>query len=203
MKNLFLILLLSVPTGVWAQSPTERTRQALPGKGSLLLGVSAGSGHGEIQSRHITARMQYFMTEGWSLALEGRYESNQNQYRGIAKNNFRGGSLSVRNYFLQTGRFAAFGQAGTTLGSFRSYDIFWCGVGLPDDYPSKRYHADRLYLQAQLGAGAYYRLNNRWSLEAGVERRLFDTNNFGCGGYGGNPDASSLLVNVGVNYRLR
>ena len=169
-------------------------------KGTLNVGVGFGSGqqdNGWETSLHFAPRLQYFIASGWSVALDGRYEQKK-----ASRNYFLGGGLSTRIYFFQSRRLGVFGQAGAALGQTRNYDDLWfCGVGLTESQ-LRQTHIKSVDLQAAASAGLQYSLCRRLSVEAGVERVLFDSR-FG-GAYGcGTGLAKSWRANVGVNYRLR
>ncbi len=184
---------------VQAQSP-ERTGLH---KGNLVAGLSFGSGqqaNDRETSLNFTPRLQYFVANHWSIALDGRYEQKKDSY-----NRYLGAGLSTRYYTLRAHRLSLFGQASATLGQTRDHDFFWgwCGTGLPSDYQSTRYHSKRLDLQTALSAGTQYALGKRLSMEASIERVLFDTRtgdayDLSCGTING-----AWRANVGINYRLR
>ncbi len=182
---------------------SQPANQPFGGKGTLSVGIGFGGGQQAndlTNSLHISPRIQYFVADRWSLSLDGRYEKKWQSF-----NHFLDGGLSTRYYFLQARRLGAYGQARATLGQTRDHDFYWgwCGVGLPDDYQSTRYHSKRLDIQAAVGTGLQYNVCGRLSLEAGVERVLLDTRL----GYGYDLSNDGLngawRGNIGVNYRLR
>ncbi len=203
MKNFLLPLLFLVPLANYAQSPDIAGPPSLPDKGTINVGLNVGGGEQANDSQnslHFSPRLQYFVANRWAIALDGRYEQSK-----ASRDRFLGAGLSTRVYFLNARRLAMFGQAGAVVGQSRDYynnDWGWCGVGRPDNYQPESSYSNLVGLQAAAGVGVQYSLCKRLSLEASVERVLFDSRDGDLRG------CSYTLTgawrgNVGVNYRLR
>ncbi|WP_460981270.1 outer membrane beta-barrel protein [Spirosoma fluminis] len=158
------------------------------GQGRLNIGVGVSGGYGGFvgNSGHVVPRLQYFLTDGWSVSLEGRYDINSG-----SQTKFMGGGLSTRYYVLRTRRFAVFGQLGATYGQSRYY----ADANGPNKYGSGTPQYTGTF-QTNAGLGVHYRLGNRWSLEAGSERVLTNSTQ-------STIDASPWRANIGLNFRIR
>src|SRR5919199_3176990 len=157
MKNYLLLLTLFVPLCGVAQSVDDDQQQALLGQGRLNLGLNLGGGYGSYvgTSGHVTPRLQYFLRDGWSIALEGRYDINSG-----SQTRFAGGGLSTRYYFLRARPVALFGQLGTTYGQSRYY----ADSEGPNKNGSGTPQTTNTF-QTNAGLGIHYRIGNRWSVE--------------------------------------
>jgi hypothetical protein len=187
MKKALGLLCLFGPFYGYAQVADDK-QQELLGQGRLNVGVSVGGGSGGYvgNSGHIAPRLQYFLTDGWSVNLEGRYDNNSGSQTA-----FYGGGLSTRYYFLRARRIALFGQAGLIYGQQRYYvdatGFSKRGSGTPVTDNT---------LQTNAGLGLHYRIGRRWSLEGDANRVLTNSSRSVV-------DASPWRVNVGVNFRLK
>lgn len=193
MKRFFLLVLASsAVTASFAQvgqTPDHTAdRQAnLLGQGKLHVGVGVNGGYtgfAGLQGR-VAPRVQYFLKDGWSVALEGRYEANGDFFRHV------GAGLSTRYYVIRDRRLAVFGQAGAAYGRSR-YLTYYPGADLYN--PSTWYEHKANVFQVSAGLGIHYRLGNRWSLEAIAERPLTSV-----GAYRG---TGRWQGSAGVNFRL-
>lgn len=191
MKRLFLSVLLLSATASLAQVDRDHRADKQPdllGQGKLHVGVNVNGGYGGNfvgMTGRVVPRVQYFLKDGWSIALEGRYEANGDFFRHV------GAGLSTRYYFIRDRRLAVFGQAGATYGRsrYRRYTF-------DPANPTQFWREDRANAwQVSAGLGVHYRIANRWSLEALSERTL--TNNVGTFRNYGRWQGS-----VGVNFRL-
>lgn len=171
---------------------TDDKQRDLLGQGTVNVGVNVSAGYGGYVglTGRVVPRLQYFLKDGWSVALEGRYETNGNQYR------YLGGGLSTRYYFVRDRRLALFGQAGATYGQSR-YRSYYNPADPYRFYSSANYYREykQPAWQVAAGLGVHYRLGNRWSLEGVAERTL--TNNVGLF-----RNYSRWQGSVGVNFRL-
>jgi hypothetical protein len=188
MKKYLLLLTFSVPLCAVAQSIDDDRQQALLGQGRLNVGVNVSGGYGGYvgTSGHIAPRLQYFLKDGWSIGLEGRYDINSG-----SQTRFVGGGLSTRYYFLRAQRFALFGQFGATYGQSRYYadsnGFNKTGSGSAQTINT---------FQTNAGLGVHYRIGNRWSLEASGERVLTNSSQ-------PTLDFSPWRANVGLNFRIK
>jgi hypothetical protein len=188
MKNYLLLLPFLMPLCGIAQSINEDKQQILLGQGRLNVGVNVSGGYGGYvgNSGHVIPRLQYFLQDGWSIALEGRYDFNPG-----SQTRFAGGGLSTRYYFLRAQRVALFGQLGANYGQSRYY--------ADANGPNKNgngFSQTMNTFQTNAGLGVHYRLGDRWSIEASGERVLTNS---------GRPtiDISPWRANVGVNFRIK
>ena len=194
MKRFFLmVIILSAATGSFAQvnqtadHATDKQSDLL-GQGKIHIGVGFNGGYGGsfvgITGR-VVPRVQYFLKDGWSVALEGRYQANGDFFRHL------GAGLSTRYYFIRDRRLAVFGQVGATYGRSR-YLTYYPGADLynPNTWHE---HKDNVF-QVSAGLGIHYRIANRWSLEAVAERPLTNVGAYrGIGRWQGS---------LGVNFKL-
>lgn len=200
MKKLLLPLLFLIPLASHAQSPAAAKTPSLLDKGTLNVGLNFGSGaqaNDSQASLHFSPRLQYFVANRWAFALDGRYEQKKS-----SRDRFLGAGLSTRVYLLNARRLAVFGQAGAVVGQTRdNYTLIRCGVGIPIDYQPESGYSNSVDLQAAASTGIQYNLCKRLSLEASIERVLFDSRD-------GDSRGCSYTVtgawwgSVGVNYRL-
>lgn len=185
-KYVAIILLLSPFWGV-AQS-TDTRQESLLGKGKLHIGagLSQEIGGNFGINRAFSPRLQYFVSNGWSVAFEGTLEKNY-----ATQNTMNGAGLNARYYFLRAQRLALFGEVGATIGRSKINYSDTNGTGFLSQETSTvfRTHA---------GLGAHYRLGERWSVEAGVARMLSNSQNaMNLPGY------APWRAKVGVNFRIR
>ncbi len=170
--------------------PTNDKQRDLLGRGTLNVGVNVSAGYGGYVGLNgrVVPRLQYFLKDGWSVALEGRYETNGNQYQ------YAGAGVSTRYYFVRDRRLALFGQAGIAYGQglsrFPLYNLGGLDPLLPIPYQERRTRT----VQSAVGLGVHYRVARRWSLEGVIERTL--TRNIGLS------TNSRWQGSVGVNFRL-
>ena len=190
MKSFFFALAVALPGFAAAQNtPTDDRQTDLLGQGTLNVGVGLSGGYGNYAGKtgRILPRLQYFLKDGWSLALEGRYERNGDQFQ------YLGAGLSTRYYFVRDRRLALFGQAGATYGQshYRTYAYD----------PANPYSIYQTFgrqgsaFQFSAGLGVHYRIANRWSIEAVAERTLTR--------YAGFTNYSPWQGSLGVNFRIK
>lgn len=192
MKNYVLALGLLLPWCACAQRTATESQPSLLGKGQLYAGVSLGGGweYGNFQGR-IMPRLQYFLTEGWSLAVEGRYTNVRGpefRYRGVG--------VSTRYYVIRDRRLALFGQLGASYGQSTFLSVTYTRDAQGTVITRDTYRDRSKALQSQAGLGVQVRLAPRWSMEGMAERTL--TNNIGS-----SLDYSRWQANLGLNYRLK
>lgn len=158
------------------------------GKGKLHIGVGLSQELGNTFgiNRAFAPRLQYFVNNGWSVALEGTFERNAG-----TQNTLSGAGLNTRYYFLRAQRLALFGEFGATLGLGKTYYRDANGSGMRERETSTvfRTHA---------GLGAHYRLGERWSVEAGATRMLSNSQNAN-----NLPGYAPWRAKLGVNFRIR
>lgn len=190
MKIFFFALVMALPSFAAAQNTSIDDRQTdLLGQGTLNVGVGIRGGYGNYRGTTggVVPRLQYFLKDGWSVALEGRYEKYGNAFQ------YLGAGLSSRYYFVRDRRLALFGQVGLTYGqtNYRTY-------AYDPTNPSSIYQSFGKYggaVQGSVGLGVHYRIASRWSIEAIAERTL--TNTVGFTNY------SRWQGNIGINFRLK
>lgn len=172
--------------------PIDDKQRDLLGQGTLNVGVNVSAGYSGFVglTGRVVPRLQYFLKDGWSMALEGRYETNGRQYQ------YMGAGISTRYYFVRDRRLALFGQAGATYGQsrYRSYYDPANPYSIDGSLTNYREYKQPAW-QVSAGLGVHYRLGNRWSLEGVAERTL--TNNTGLF-----RNYSRWQGSVGVNFRL-
>jgi len=187
MKKYLASLYLLMPLCSMAQS-TDNHQESLLGKGKLHIGagLSQEVGGSFGINRAFAPRLQYFVGNGWSVALEGTFEKNS-----ATQNTMQGAGLNSRYYFLRGQHLALFGEIGATLGRNGIYymDTNGKGWGRQETNTVFRTHA---------GLGVLYRLGERWSIEAGTLRMLSNTQNAR-----NLPGYAPWRANVGVNFRIR
>ncbi|WP_040006407.1 hypothetical protein [Fibrisoma limi] len=188
MKNFSILFLICLSLTVQAQTAINDRQQTLLGQGRINLGVSTGFGYaGYIgNSYHVAPRVQYFLKDGWSVALDARYDANDG-----SQTKFWGGGLSTRYYFVRGQRVALFAQAGAMYGRTKYYTDY--ASPSPQQFGSPQYANT---LQTHAGLGIHYRLGKRWSLEGLAERMLTNS---------GRPalDASQWRTSIGINFRIK
>ena len=165
-------------------------QQDLLGQGNIHVGVDVNAGYGGYVGMvgRVVPRLQYFLKDGWSVALEGRYETSGRQF------SYAGAGVSTRYYFIRDRRLAVFGQAGATYGRsmYRTYRYDPANpYSTYQNFSEQKTNA----WQATAGLGVHYRVSKRWSLEGVMERTL--TNRIGF-----STNYSRWQGSVGVNFRL-
>lgn len=185
-KYLAVIILLTPLCGM-SQS-VDNHQENLLGKGKLHIGASLSQELGNTLgiNRAFAPRLQYFVSKGWSVALEGTFERN-----AATQNTMSGAELNTRYYFLRAQRVALFGEFGATVGSGKTYYLDTNGMGA-------RGIETNTVFRTHAGLGVHYRLGERWSIEAGATRRLSNTQNAT-----NLPGYAPWRASVGVNFRLR
>jgi len=188
MKSFSILFLIGLGLTAQAQSVADTQQQTLLGQGRVIVGLGTGFGYaGYIgNSYHVAPRIQYFLKDGWSVALDARYDANDG-----SQTEFWGAGLSTRYYFLRGQRFALFGQAGAMYGRTKYYTDY--AGSNPQQFVSPQFANT---FQTHAGLGIHYRLGKRWSLEGLAERTLSNS---------GRPslDASLWRTSIGVNFRIR
>lgn len=125
-------------------------------------GLGAGANTGLVG--RATARVSYFLRDGWALGIEVHYES----LGTVAARTSIG--LSTRYYFVRDKRLALFGQAGGSVGQS---SVFGRLKSLPNSYPPNFFNRlEGTSYQARIGLGVSYRVSRRVALEGTVERVL-------------------------------
>ncbi|WP_461150457.1 outer membrane beta-barrel protein [Spirosoma pulveris] len=188
MKYCVVLIGLFFPLLGFAQINPDRHQLDLLGKGHLHVGLSAGRGYkGSYSTTNVyTPRIHYFLADGWSVALEGRYIQSNSFYSF----SYLGAGLSTRYYFLRSGRFALFAQLGAAYGQSK-YDKYD-----PADPAAYRNGIHNNNWQTSAGLGAHYRLGKRWSLEATAERSWLQSSYL-------TPDYNRWQTSIGINYWLK
>lgn len=185
MKNyaVFVVFVLS-PFCSWAQSTVSTPWLD---QGQFQLGVGVGAGRGGNTGGYIRASpyAQYFIKNGLALRLEGRYN-----YNGPDGNQYAGAGLLGQYHVVRTNRFSAYLQAGYFYGQ-ANYGFYVSN----DPYSLFRSRQQYNYGMLNLGVGAQYRLGNRWSVNALVERNVGQR----VGSYGADKDNLTL----GIGFRIK
>ena len=173
MKKLLLLTGFLLPFLGFSQLPSDQKQNELVGQGHLSAGVNIGGAFGPIPSgdtKYLAPRIQYFLKDGWSIALEGRHHVNGNFSR------YTGLGLSSRYYFVRDRRLALFGQLGASLGqssfSGQAFQDAYQYV-LATSYTYERYKA----WQKSAGLGVHFRIAKRWALEGLGERAWTELTN--------------------------
>ncbi|WP_093835029.1 porin family protein [Spirosoma endophyticum] len=191
MKRLLLLTGFLVPFLGFSQSPSDQKQSELLDQGHLNAGINIGGAFGPISSgdtKYLAPHIQYFLKDGWSIAIEGRHNVNGNfsRYTGIG--------LSSRYYFVRDRRLALFGQLGASLGQSK-----FSGQALTDamqylpisSYSYERYKA----WQKSAGLGIHFRIAKRWALEGLGERAWTDLNR--------NISYRRWQGSIGINFLLK
>ena len=180
------------------QSLTDNRQGDLLGKGHLNLGMNVGEGYRGTYSTidFVNPHLQYFLRNGWSIALEATYLESRTTY----KYKFGGVGLSTRYYFLRQKRFALFAQAGALYGKSQYYPFQFD--------PRDPQYVFNHNLQVNVGLGIHYRLAKRWSVEVlGGRSWLSNPTQPGSAGLLVAPsipaDYNRWQVSFGVHYRLK
>ena len=148
----------------------------------------AGAGRGwfcETGGR-VTARVSYFLRDGWALGVEGQYES----LGTIAGRTSIG--LSTRYYIIRDKRLALFGQAGGSIGQSL---VFGRLKSLPNIYPPD-------YFSRLEGTSYQARIGRRVALEGTVDRAFTSIVNPGALGSVTRSSFGNWQGGVGITYRL-
>ena len=194
MKRYLVLLCLAIPLVGSAQSTTLSHQQDLLGKGHIHVGLIAGQGYrGTYPTTTYTSpRVQYFITNGWSLAVEGRFSGSTIYPQSVDKPDYRqwSGGVSTRYYFLRGKRLATFVHLGTYHGHST--------LRMKSDAPA----TESRTWQTEVGLGAQYRVAKRWSVEAMAGRswqKSSPTNSY----FLLTPDNfNRWQVSIGINYQL-
>jgi hypothetical protein len=167
MKRLLLLTGFLLPFLGYSQSLSDQKQSEFLGQGRLSAGINVGGAFGFSftgDTKYLAPRIQYFLKDGWFIAIEGRHNVNGNfsRYTGIG--------LSSRYYFVRDRRLALFGQLGTSLGQSK-----FSGQALkeaPIQYlPTTSYSYERnTTWQRSAGLGIHFRMAKRWALEGLGER---------------------------------
>lgn len=187
MRPCLLLLYLILPLVGRTQTLTNNKQQDLLEKGHVIVGISVGQGYRGTYpvTNYISPRIQYFITDGWSIAVEGRFLKANSVYDLT----YVGGGLSSRYYFLRGNRFAVFAQLGGVYGQSK-YDRFD-----PSDIRSLNGTRNNNW-QTNAGLGVHYQLGKRWSLEAVAERSWLQSSYL-------TPDYNRWQASIGINYQLK
>ncbi|GAB3957225.1 hypothetical protein GCM10028805_49320 [Spirosoma harenae] len=194
MKRCVVLLSLFFPLLGSAQTVFDEHQRDLLDKGHVAVGISAGQGYSG--SRQTTTsfspRLHYFLADGWSVALEGRYlQSTSSEFPYSFPFRYVGAGLSTRYYFLRGNRFALFAQVSAVYGQ-STYDRYEPA----DPYTTMKGGARNTNWQTNAGLGAHYRLAKRWSVEATAERSWLPSSYL-------TPDFSRWQASIGLNYQLK
>jgi outer membrane protein assembly factor BamA len=188
MKQIVLLSILMLPLLATAQVQVNEKQQDLLGKGNMGVGISVGQGYrGNYPTTNsITPSVHYFLANGWSIALEGRYLKANSVYDFT----YLGAGLSTRYYFLRGNRFALFAKLGVVYGqsNYHKWD--------PTDVEASLKDIPNANWQTNAGLGVLYRLGKRWSIEAVAERSWLPSSYL-------TPDYNRWQASIGINYRLR
>lgn len=190
MKKNLLLVAFFLPLASSAQSiDNDGKQQGLLGAGKTNLGVGIARSYGGNSisfATQLTPRLQYFIKDGWSVAVEGELSRNYG-----TQNKFNAAGLTTRYYFLRSHRLALFGEAGASFGratiSVDASDTYGMGARIVEK-------ATRF--QTKVGLGVHYRLSDRWSLEGNA------THNSGSRGMA-DTDFGRWRTGIGVNFRLK
>ncbi|MBD2755442.1 outer membrane beta-barrel protein [Spirosoma sp. BT704] len=192
MRLYVCLLCLILPFATRAQ--TNDHQQDLLGRGHINVGVRIGQGYRGTYptTTYVSPQLHYFITDGWSVALEARYLVSNVYPQTVDKPDYRlkGGGLSTRYYLLRGKRLAMFAHAGASYGQST--------LRMKSDAPAGTGYT----WQTEVGLGAHYRVGKRWSVEAMVGRSWSRNSN---GGYYLTPpdDFNRWQASVGINYRLK
>lgn len=172
MNRFFLLVTgLCIATASLAQRTGHDRQTDLLGKGTLSAGVQLSGGYqysAGLTSR-LVPRLHYAVKNGWSVGLEGRYQTTGSQSRYV------GAGVSTRYYFVRFRQLAVFGQAGATVGQSRNR-TYYAEKGLDPLLPSGKRSEQKVKVwQGTAGLGAHFRVSNRWALEATAERTLINS----------------------------
>ncbi|WP_461152163.1 porin family protein [Spirosoma pulveris] len=173
MKRLLLLTGFLVPFLGFSQSPGDQKQSELLGQGHLSAGINVGGAFGPTSSgdtKYLAPRIQYFLKDGWSIAVEGRHNVNGNFSR------YTGLGLSSRYYFIRNRQLALFGQAGASVGQSRySVEALEAAV---HHLPATAYNYERnTAWQTSAGLGIHFRIAKRWALEGIGERAWTELTN--------------------------
>ena len=188
MKHFLALLGLALPMLGAAQSLSGDKQQNLLGKGHLNVGIHVGQGYqGSYPTTNfVSPSVQYFIADGWSVAVEGRFLNAMSLYDLT----YLGGGLSSRYYVLRKKRFAVFGQVGAIYGQSRYHK--W----EPMDIEASLKAIPNANWQTSAGLGAHYRIGKRWSVEAVAERSWLAATYL-------TPSYNRWQVSAGIRYWLK
>jgi outer membrane scaffolding protein for murein synthesis (MipA/OmpV family) len=195
MRRYLLLFCLAIPMVGRTQTLSNDKQQDLLGKGRITIGFSVGQGYRGTYptTTYLSPRIQYFITDGWSIAAEGRYLGSNVYPQTVDKPDYRllGGGLSTRYYVLRGKRFAVFSHIGAVYGQ----STFRGKSDAPATYSRS--------WQTEIGLGAHYRLGKRWSLEAMGSRSWLSNSTTISSGFLPPSDFNRWQVSIGINYRLK
>ncbi len=188
MKNYaVLIAFVLLPFWSWAQSNENNTWLD---QGQVQIGVGVGVGRGGNTGGYIRASpyAQYFIKNGLALRLEGRYN-----YNGPDGDKYAGAGLLGQYHVVRTNRFSAYAQAGYFYGN-ANYSLYRSN---PLDVSAQPilYREQVSYGMFNLGLGAQYRMGNRWSVNALIERNI--------GQRIGSRGADKDNLTLGIGFRIK
>jgi opacity protein-like surface antigen len=169
MKNYLLLFLFMVAGSTRAQTSTPWLE-----KGEIQIGAALGANFGKANdfSARAAPYIQYFIKDRWAVRLEGQYEMYGIRRQWYLREDFKrpqylGAGLSTQYHFMKKERFSLYGQAGYSYGQYRA------NLYLVDNPASNPIGSIRTnYGRFSLGAGAQYRLTDRWMINALIERQF-------------------------------
>ncbi len=170
MKHSLLLLFLICSSAAFAQLSPESAVYPINGlaRGTWQAGLSVSrtsvSRADAAEYAQVQPRVQYFVRDNWSVGVEGQFQTvNRNAtYRGVG--------ITTRYYLLKTRKIAAFGQVGYVRGQTvtRQYTFDKTDPAHPTlTRQQSRQPAGTL----NVGAGIQYRIGQRWSAEASLNRQ--------------------------------
>ncbi len=170
-----------------------QTKQETPwlNQGQLQVGVGLGAGWGSGVGGYVRATpyAQYFLKNQWNLRLEGRYN-----YNGPDGSQYIGAGLLTQYHFLKTNKLSVFGQLGYFYGK-ANYGYYQSIENTPTSSTLVRRRGELSYGMLNLGLGAQYQLESRWSINALVEKNM--------GEQIGRLGADSFNTTIGIGFRIK
>lgn len=199
MKRCVLLISLFLPLLGFAQVTFDEQQQDLLGKGHVHVGVNVGQGYrggGYPTISYISPRIQYFITNGWSIAAEGRFLTSNIHHQSGNKPDYKlfAGGLSTRYYFVRTKRLAVFTHVGAVYGQSEFH--------LRPDAPASPATISNTW-QTEVGLGAHYRVNKRWSIEVMGGRSWLNNSTVTSSGFLPPAEFNRWQASIGINYRLK
>ncbi|WP_080240223.1 outer membrane beta-barrel protein [Spirosoma rigui] len=188
MRHFVLLLALVLPRLSVAQSAPDAGNPNFLAKGQVVVGLSVGSGYkgNKPETRSLIPRLHYFLADGWSVAVEGRYLKATSLYDFT----YLGAGLSTRYYVVRGKHLAVFAQLGALYGqsTYHRFD--------PTDYLATMNGVRNSNWQTSAGLGVQYRAGKRWSIEAQAERNWLPASYL-------TPAYNRWQAGIGLNYHLR
>lgn len=192
--SLFLLFLISSSVAFAQLSPEPvKPLAGSLARGTWQAGLSVSRtpvsrsdvpGSGQIQPR-----VHYFVRDNWSVGVEGRLQSvnQETSYRGVG--------VTSRHYLLKTKNIAAFGQVGYFQGQTvaRQYTFDKTDPAHPT---LTRQQSRQPAGMVSVGAGIQYRLGRRWSAEIRLDRQNIGNSNRTA------PDSGRWRGSVGLNCQI-